>query len=130
MGSDAYLSQILATTSGSVYQVSFELSNGLGGGGSGGTPNDFSANFGASQLTSFVNANPFDFTTFTYNITAASNDTQLQFAFRQDPSAWFLTNVSVIEEGGAPPVPEPSSLILLSTGLLGAAGALRRKFVS
>ncbi|MEO8726281.1 MAG: PEP-CTERM sorting domain-containing protein [Acidobacteriaceae bacterium] len=30
--------------------------------------------------------------------------------------------------GGPPPIPEPSSILLFGTGLLGAAGALRRKF--
>ncbi|MEO8727386.1 MAG: PEP-CTERM sorting domain-containing protein [Acidobacteriaceae bacterium] len=30
--------------------------------------------------------------------------------------------------GGPPPIPEPSSILLFGTGLLGAAGAIRRKF--
>ncbi|MEO8727293.1 MAG: PEP-CTERM sorting domain-containing protein [Acidobacteriaceae bacterium] len=32
--------------------------------------------------------------------------------------------------GGPPPIPEPSSILLFGTGLLGAAGALRRKIAS
>ncbi|MBD3348301.1 MAG: PEP-CTERM sorting domain-containing protein [Candidatus Eisenbacteria bacterium] len=40
---------------------------------------------------------------------------------------WYVDDV-LVHDGQAPPIPEPSTWLLLSTGLVGAVPFVRRKF--
>jgi hypothetical protein len=122
VGDTATISQEIATTPGQQYTLSFYLAQ-----PSAGTPNYFSVQFGTAQfsLTNFGVA--FGWQQFLLTETATSTETNLAFTFRNDPAYWFLDNVSV-SQGGQGTTPEPGTLVLLGSGLLGAAGVARRKF--
>lgn len=121
VGDTATISQMIATTPGDEYSLSFYLANPVGG-----TPNLFSVTFGNSSF-SFSNFGvAFGWQQFTLTTLATSDQTPLSFTFRNDPSYWFLDNVNVQQSGGT--VPEPGTLVLFGSGVLGLAGLARRKF--
>ena len=119
VGSDGTMSQTLTTTPGAQYQISFWFAS------VGDNPSDFSATWDGTPLLSLTNPNTgANWTQYTFTATGTGTDT-LAFSFRDDPAFMALDNVSVSQTG--PSVPEPSSLLLLGTGVLGLGGIVRRK---
>jgi hypothetical protein len=117
VGSDGTLSQTFADHAGAQYTVSFWFAS------VGDNPSDFSASWDNTPLLSLTNPNTGSaWTQYTYQVTGTGNDT-LTFAFRDDPAYMALDNVAVTQNA-----PEPSSLLLLGTGVLGLGGMVRRKF--
>lgn len=121
VGDTTTLSQMIPTTAGDTYTLSFYLADPVAG-----TPNYFSVSFGNATLSLNNWGSSFGWQEFSLITTANSSSTDLSFTFRNDPAYWFLDNVSVTQGGGT--VPEPSSVFLFGSGLLGLAGLARRKF--
>jgi hypothetical protein len=122
VGDTATISQMITTTPGDSYTVSFYLAAPENG-----TPNYFSVNFGTTSF-SFTNFGAsFDWQQFVLTTVATSNQTELSFTFRNDPAYWYLDNVSVEVSSGT--VPEPGTLALFGSGVLGIAAFARRRFL-
>ncbi len=120
VGSDGTLSQSFADQAGASYTFSFWLA------AVGDNPSDFTASWDGSQAITLTNPNTGGvYQQYTFTETGTGNDT-ITLSFRDDPAYIALDNVSVTQNGGTS-VPEPSSFLLMGTGVLGLAGVIRRK---
>jgi hypothetical protein len=108
---DDELSQVLATTAGQAYSISFELAH-----TDTDTANDFSVQFGGTTIFSLLNAPAFGYTLETFTATATSSSTTLAFFGRENPSWYDLDNVSV---GAVSATPLPATWTMLIAGFIG-----------
>lgn len=120
VGAPADISQTFSDTAGAQYTLSFWMAS------VGDDPSFFGVDINGNSLLSQNDPNTGGvWTQFTFNFTGTGSDT-LTFHIQDDPEYIALDNVSVEQSGGGT-VPEPSSFLLMGSGVLGLAGVIRRK---
>jgi hypothetical protein len=107
-----YLSQRLATTAGTTYELNFFLAS------DGQTPSDFLVTFGGATFEQ-VDLPALPYVSESFTVTATGSSTFLQFGFRDDNGFLNLDDVSVSA------APEPGSLPLLCLGAVGVLAFTR-----
>jgi hypothetical protein len=117
------VSQSLATTPGQVYTLDFFLaSDGL-------VPNALNVTWGGNLVLSLSDMPRHDYVHYSVPVLATSPTTLLSFQDRDDPGYLSLDDVTVRTGGQLVGSPEPSSLTLVTAGMLvaGAVGLARNR---
>jgi hypothetical protein len=99
---DDEISQVLTTTPGTTYTISFYLAHDFGD-----AQNDFSVEFGDQTIFSLTNADAFPYTLETLTATATSDSTTLAFLGFEVPAWYGLDDVSVSVANGPNLVSNP-----------------------
>jgi hypothetical protein len=118
-GGVSTLSQTITTITGDNYDFSFWLES------SAESADFFTASFGSDEVLDLVNPATFGYTHEDFTVTATGTSTAIEFAGESNSDSWSLDDVSVTDQGAA--TPEPASLLLMATGLLGIAWRFRRR---
>ena len=114
------LSQSFADMAGRTYTFSYYLAS------NGTTPSEFAAEFDGRTLVDVVNPASAGYTLYSFSVTGTGHDS-ITLLERNDPNYLALDDVSFSTASNAP-TPEPSSIALLGTGLMGAMDAARRRW--
>lgn len=120
VGSDGSISQTISDMAGGQYTFSFWF-NAVGD-----NPSDFIVSWDGTQLLSLTNPTTGGvWTQYSYQVTGTGSDT-ITFAGRDDPAWMALDNVSLTQNSTGT-IPEPSSFILMGSGILALGGIARRR---
>lgn len=124
----AILSQSFTDIAGATYQFTFYLFNGAGGNTSGQQSQAFwDSTLGTPVFTDTGGGAPAaGYTEETFSLTGTGSDS-ITFTAYNNPSEYYLDDVSVVETEGPSSTPEPASAVLLALGVAGLGLAARRR---
>lgn len=123
----ASIAQSFLTTAGQSYSLQFDLANDNGGFAA---SNSFVVSLGGVSVFTATNLGSQNYQHQQVSFVGTGASTTLQIAAFNDQSFFDLDNVSVAAVTPVAATPEPSSLVLLATGLAGALGAAKRRMMT